>query len=390
MNKWLRFGALCLAAALLVMTMAACGGSDTSGGGADKKLLIGGIGPLTGDYANYGTSVKQGAEIALKEINEAGGVNGYQLDLRFEDSKANDVEAVNAYNTLMDADMKVLLGTVLSGPCIAVAEESKKDGILMLTPSGSQKECTQYDNAFRVCFNDPQQGTVSADYIADHMPEVQSVAILYESSNSYSAGIVEMFEAEAAVKNLTIATKQAFTSTSNTSFSAQLQAIKDSDADLIFLPIYASDAAKVLTQAQTAGVELPFFGCDGLDGVIGELGDKSEVAEGVMLLTPFVADAEDELTTKFVSAYKAAYNGQTPDQFAADGYDGMYAIKAALEKAAIEDPTMDVKEMGDKLIAAMTQITVKGTTGEMTWSADGECQKEAKAMVIQNGVYVAL
>jgi len=324
--------------------------------------------------------------LAVDEVNAAGGVNGMTLKLNFQDDAHDPEKAVNAYNTLMDAGMKVLLGTVTSKPCIAVGEESKKDGILQVTPSGSAVDCIKYDNAFRVCFNDPAQGTASADFISKNL-SARKIAVIYDSSDVYSSGIFATFKESAAEKGLTIVTEQAFTDQSNTDFSVQLQKVRESGAELIFLPIYYQEASYIMTQAQTAGMTTPFFGCDGLDGVIKQLGTNTAAAEGTMLLTPFAADATDKKTSDFVAAYKAKYN-TTPDQFAADGYDGIYTIVAALKNANIEDP--QDKDINAKLIAAMTKIEVDGLTGKMTWNVAGEPTKTAKAVKIVSGVYKAM
>lgn len=375
---------LVLALAMCTALFSGCGKQKSSSDG--QVLVIGGSGPLTGDYATYGVSVKQGAELAVKEINAAGGVNGIKLEVKYEDDQADPTAAVNAYATLMDKGMKVSLGGVTSGACIAVTEEVKKDGLLMLTPSGSQKECTQYDNCFRICFTDPDQGTYAADFIKENNV-AEKVAVIYDKSNDYSAGITTNFLKEAEAKGLNVVTTQAFTDQSKTDFTVQLQAVKSSGADLVFLPIYAQEAAYILTQAQKTGLQVTFFGCDGLDGILEKIGaDNLSATEGVMLLTPFAADAADEKTKSFVAAYKAAYNS-TPDQFAADGYDAIYTVAAALKEANVTD--VNSKDLSEKLIAAMTKITVDGVTGSMTWSADGEPTKSATAVKIVKGAYVA-
>lgn len=376
-----KFISLLLAVCLLAVCFASCGDNEES-----NTLIIGGIGPLTGDLASYGNSVKQGAQLAVDEINANGGVNGVQFELKFEDDQGDETSAVNAYSTLIDDGMKVSLGTVTSAPCVAVTEEVKKDGILMITPSGSQKECTQYDNCFRVCFTDPDQGTYAADFIAENNI-AKKIAIIYDKSNDYSVGIKETFVAEASVKGLEVVTEQAFTDQSKTDFSTQLQKVKESGAEMLFLPLYYTEASLVLTQADSLGVDPIIFGVDGLDGIIGQMGDKVALTEDVMLLTPFAADATDDKTVAFVTAYKEAYNNETPDQFAADGYDAVYAIAAAYEKSGLEG--IDADDFNEKMIAAMTQITVEGVTGTMTWSADGEPSKSATAVVIKNGVYTA-
>ena len=378
MKKFIAVFMICL----LALSVFGCGGKQA---GDEAVIKIGGIGPLTGDYATYGVSVKNGAQIAVDEINAAGGVNGFKLELLFEDDQADPEKAVNAYATLIDNGMNVSLGCVTSGACVAVTEEVKKDGLLMLTPSGSQLECTQYDNCFRVCFQDPDQGTYSADFIKEHNIGAK-IAILYDKSNPYSVGIFDSFVEEAGKIGLEVVTTQAFTDQSNTDFSVQLQAVKGSGADLLFLPIYAQEAAYILTQADAIDLDVIFFGVDGMDGILEKIGaDNIGLTEGVMLLTPFAADSQDEKVVSFVTKYREAYN-MTPDQFAADGYDAIYVIKAAIEQAGIT-------EIGDgfneALVAAMTQITVDGVTGTMQWSADGEPAKSATAVVIKDGVYVA-
>lgn len=374
---------ICLVIALImaVFCLAACSSNDNAN---DNVIIIGGSGPLTGDYATYGISVKNGAQIAVDEINENGGVNGYTFELKMEDDQATTEAAVSAYNTLMDAGMNVSLGAVTSGSCIALNEESSKDGILSITPSGSQVECVQYDNSFRVCFNDLAQGTYSANFIADNNLG-EKIAILYDKSNDYCVGIHDTFLEEADKLGLEIVSDQAFTNQSNTDFSAQLQAIKSSGADLLFLPIYAQEAAYILTQADSMGLDdVLFFGVDGLDGILEKIGENNlDLTEGVMLLTPFAANDEAEHVQNFVTKYQEAYE-MTPDQFAADAYDAVYAIKAALEKSGAKPTDADFNA---KIIAAMSEIEVNGVTGNMTWDANGEPTKEAKAVVIVDGAY---
>lgn len=380
---------LTLAALLAVSAFAGCGkkADDTEVTG-ENTLVIGGIGPLTGAAATYGNAVKNGASLAVEEINAAGGVNGMMLKLAFEDDEHDAEKSVNAYNTLKDKGMKILMGTVTSVPCVAVAEKTKEDNMFQLTPSGSSVECITNDNAFRVCFSDPNQGIASAQYIASN-GLASKVAVIYNSSDVYSQGIYEKFAQEAAKQNIEIVTAEAFTKDSATDFTVQIQKIKESGAELVFLPIYYQEAALILTQAEKAGLDVVFFGCDGLDGLIDQLGDNAALANGVMLLTPFAADAEDEKTVAFVKAYKEKFGKDTPNQFAADGYDAIYIIKEALEDAGINDATISISDLCDALKASMTKITVNGVTGAMQWSADGEPTKEPKAMVIEDGSYKA-
>ena len=378
---------LALAAALAVTALSGCG-KKTEEVQSDNTLVIGGIGPLTGAAATYGNAVKNGAALAVEEINAAGGVNGMMLKLAFEDDEHDAEKSVNAYNTLKDNGMKILMGTVTSVPCVAVADKTKEDNMFQLTPSGSSVDCIVNDNAFRVCFSDPNQGIASAQYIATNAL-ASKVAVIYNSSDVYSQGIYEKFAQEAAKQKIEIVAAEAFTKDSATDFTVQIQKIKESGAELVFLPIYYQEAALILTQAEKAGLDVVFFGCDGLDGLIDQLGDNAALADGVMLLTPFAADAEDEKTVAFVKAYKDKFGKETPNQFAADGYDAIYIIKAALEDAGISDATISISDLCDALKASMNKITVNGVTGQMQWSADGEPTKEPKAMVIENGSYKA-
>ena len=362
--------------------------SKASGTAEGGVIKIGGIGPVTGGAAVYGLAVQHGAELAVKEINEAGGINGMTVEFNFQDDEHDTEKAVNAYNTLKDWGMQMLMGTVTSNPCIAVAAKTKEDNMFQLTPSGSAVECIQYDNAFRVCFSDPNQGAASARYIGENKLATK-VAVIYDSSDVYSSGIFAKFSAEASNQGIEVVAAEAFTADSKTDFTVQLQKAKDSGAELVFLPIYYTEASLILTQANTMGYAPTFFGCDGLDGILNVENFDTKLAEGVMLLTPFAADAEDEATKHFVTEFNAAYN-ETPNQFAADAYDAIYAIKAAAEKAGVT-ADMNVSDMCEAMKKAMTEVSVDGVTGEgMTWTADGEPSKAPKAVKIVDGVYSAM
>ena len=367
-------------------TAAAAAGESTAASG--EVFKIGGIGPVTGAAAVYGLAVKNGAQIAVDEINADGGINGYQIDFQFQDDEHDAEKSVNAYNTLKDWGMQMLMGTVTSAPCVAVADKTMADNMFQITPSGSSVECAQNPNVFRVCFSDPDQGAASATYIAENKL-ADKIAVIYDSSAVYSSGIYEKFASEAANHGLDIVAAEAFTADSNKDFSTQLQKAKDAGADLVFLPIYYTEASLILNQANTMGYAPKFFGCDGMDGILQVDNFDTKLAEGLMLLTPFAADADDELTQKFVTAYKEKY-GETPIQFAADAYDAIYAIKAAAEEAGIT-PETSASDTCDKMKEAMLKITVNGLTGEnMTWTEDGEPHKAPKAVKVVDGAYQAM
>ena len=374
------------AAAAADATTAAAGASSEAS--SDKVFKIGGIGPVTGAAAVYGLAVKNGAQIAVDEINADGGINGYQIEFNFQDDEHDAEKSVNAYNTLKDWGVQVLMGTITSAPCVAVADKTNADNMFQITPSGSSVECAQNPNVFRVCFSDPDQGAASATYIAENKL-AEKIAVIYDSSDVYSSGIYEKFAAEAANQGLEIVDAEAFTADSNKDFSTQLQKAKDAGADLVFLPIYYTEASLILKQADTMGYAPKFFGCDGMDGILQVENFDTKLAEGLMLLTPFAADAQDELTQKFVTSYKENY-GETPIQFAADAYDAIYAIKAAMEEADIT-PETSVSDTCDKMKEAMLKIKVNGLTGEdMTWTEDGEPHKAPKAVKVVDGAYQAM
>ena len=388
-----KFISVMLVAAMAVTALTGCGSNSESSSKKDAdKYYIGGIGPTTGATAIYGTAVKNGAQIAVDEINAAGGINGKQIEYRFEDDQNDAEKSVNAYNTLKDWGMQMLVGTTTTAPCIAVAGKTASDNMFQITPSASAPDLLSSGNGniFQVCFTDPNQGIASAQYIAENKL-AKKVGIIYDSSDVYSSGIEEKFEAEAKDKGLQIVSKAAFTADSKTDFGTQLQKAKDAGADLLFLPIYYQEASIILKQADTMGYKPKFFGVDGMDGILTVENFDTKLAEGVMLLTPFAADAKDKAVQNFVKTYKEKYK-DTPNQFAADSYDAVYALKAAIEESKATTD-MSASDMCDALKGAMTKIKMQGLTGGkdgLTWNESGEVTKSPKAVIIKNGAYKAM
>ena len=396
-----KFLSMMLVAAMTISMLAGCASNDaassaqttvsdssdatTDVASAAQTFKIGGIGPITGGAAVYGLAVMNAAQIAVDEINAAGGINGYQIEYNFQDDELDNEKSVNAYNTLKDWGMQILMGTVTSGCCVAVAAETAKDNMFQITPSGSAVDCIANPNVFQVCFTDPNQGIAAADYIADNKV-ASNIAVIYDSSDVYSSGIYAKFAEEASAKGLSIVSAEAFTADNKTDFSVQLQKADENGAELIFLPIYYNEASLILSQADKMGLKTKFFGCDGLDGILGVENFDASLAEGVMLLTPFAADATDDATVAFVTEYNKRF-GENPNQFAADAYDAIYTIKAVLE-AQNADPSMSISDICEKCKAGMTEVKIDGLTGlEMSWSADGAVNKAPKAMEIKGGEY---
>lgn len=397
-------------AASMVLSLAACGSSastDTassseaaststaataeaagegSGAYTGTPIKIGGIGPVTGGAAVYGQAVKNAEELAVKEINAANGSDVF--DWKFEDDEHDAEKSVNAYNTLKDWGLQVLAGPVTTTPSIAVAAETANDNLFMMTPSASAPTVIESgDNVFQICFTDPNQGVASADYIADNKLGTK-VGIIYDSSDAYSSGIYEKFKAEAAAKNLEIVTAEAFTADNKSDLSTQVAKCQEAGADLVFLPIYYQEASQILIAANKSGYEPVFFGCDGMDGILAVEGFDPALAEGLMLLTPFSADASDEATQSFVAKYKEK-TGIVPNQFAADAYDVICSLYQACVAGGVT-PDMSASEINDILVGQFTSMTYDGLTGKgMTWKATGEVSKSPMAVVIKDGTYVS-
>ena len=389
-------------AASMALSLAACGSSAASSAASSDAaastgsttasadftpIKIGGIGPVTGGAAIYGQAVKNAEELAVKEINEAAGYTVF--DFKFEDDEHDAEKSVNAYNSLKDWGMQVLAGPTTTTPSLAVAAETANDNLFMMTPSASAEAVIQTgDNVFQICFTDPNQGVASADYIADNALGTK-VGIIYDSSDAYSRGIHDKFKAEAAAKGLEVVADEAFTADNKSDLSTQLTKCQTAGADLVFLPIYYQEASQILISANSSGYAPKFFGCDGMDGILTIKGFDTSLAEGLMLLTPFAADAADEKTQAFVTAYKEAY-GDTPNQFAADAYDVVYAIYDAV-KAGNLNGDMSASDLCEALKTQITGMTFDGLTGDgMTWDASGAVSKAPKAVVIKDGAYAAM
>ncbi len=350
---------------------------------AEDAIKIGLIGPLTGGYAQYGLAVEYGAKIAAEEINALGGI---QIEILSEDDQGDGELGVNAYNKHLDDGVSILLATVTSGSCAAVADVAYEERVFMLTPTGSADNITVgKDNVYRVCFKDSAQGTLSAQYIAENgLPT--KVGIIYNNASDYSMGIVQSFKTKAAEVGIEVVAEAAFSDDNNPDFSVQIAQMKDAGAELVFLPMYYTPASLILTQSAAVDYTPVFFGVDGMDGILGVEGFDVALAEGVMLLTPFSAASEDELTKNFVTKYQELH-GEIPNQFAADAYDGVYILAKAIEAAGITAETSP-EEACEMLISVFPTLEYTGVTGSMSWDAEGEANKAPMAVVIENGVYV--
>ncbi len=375
---------------VMVLAMAACGGSsggssDSGSESAEAVLYVGATGPLTGGASFYGNAVKQGAMIAAEEINAS--ETEFRIEFRMEDDEADGEKAVNAYHVLQDWGVQVVLGSVTTGSCVAVAGETFEDRVFEITPSASSSDVTNgKDNVFQVCFTDPNQGKTAANTILELYPDAK-VAAIYNNSDPYSTGIFNAFKAEMEANGKELVEAATYPDDTNADYSAQLTACKSAGADVVLLPIYYTPASVILKQAADMGYEPTFFGLDGLDGILDMEGFDTSLAEGVMLMTPFNPWSDDAKVAEFVKKYQDAY-GELPNQFAADGYDTMYVIYETF-KAAGCTTDMSNEEICDAMVAAITGgFSYDGVTGEgMTWSTDGTVSKDPVVVVIKDGQY---
>ncbi len=336
----------------------------------NTTYVIGLTGPLTGDASQYGISVQRGAQIAVDEINAAGGLNGVNFSLNMKDDKATAADASTGYDALYEEGMQVSLCSVTSGSAESFASRADEDGVFSLTPSGSSDKVINASKyAFRVCFGDPDQGTLAADELAK---EFANIGAIYDNSDPYSQGIYEAFKAEMAKLGKEYK-EQTFDAENKRDFSTQAEALKD--CDVIFLPIYYTEAGLIAKACAAKGCKAELFGCDGLDGVKEQI--DSSVTAKIKYITPFDASSTDEKVKSFVDTFKTKYDS-TPDQFAADGYDAVYIIYEAMKTAGVNNVKVDPQVLGDALIATVTadSFSYSGLTGVMTWEESGACNKE--------------
>ena len=393
--------AFTMALAMVAASFAGCGHSSSTDAAATTAaagettaavqgtgtVKVGMSGPLTGGASAYGLAVKAGMEIAVEEINAKGGL---QLEFNAQDDEADGEKAVSAYNVLKDWGMQVMAGQVTTGAALAVAPESVSDNMFNLTPSASAESlATTGDNIFQMCFTDPNQGASAAELVSTKYTG-SKVGIIYDSSDDYSSGLYKGFSANAATMGVEIVATTSYTADNKADLSTQVTKCQEAGADLVFLPIYYTEAAQILSYANRIGYTPKFFGCDGMDGILTVEGFDTALAEGLALMTPFDANASDEATQSFVTKFKERMNGLVPNQFAADGYDVIYAIYDALTAASVTG-TESASEICDALKAQFTTMTVDGLTGTgMHWDENGMISKAPAAVVIENGVYVPM
>ena len=325
-----RFLAAALAAVMLAASATGCAQQGTTQSAAGSTaattgdtIKIGGLAPQTGNVSVYGIATNNGVKLAVSKINKAGGVLGKQIEYISYDEKGDATEAVNAYNKLVQNDKIIaLVGDVTSKPTIAVAQKAVKDGIPMITATGTAADITKAgDNIFRACFIDPFQGELMASYAAKKL-NAKTAAIIYDNGDDYSTGVADAFEAAAKAAGVTITNKEAYQSGS-VDFKSQLTKIKAGNPDVIMIPVYYSDVALIAVQAKEIGITAKLLGADGWDGVLEKI-DKSnwDAVKNSYFCSQYSAESTNPDLQAFLKEYKTAYNADA-NMFAVLGYDAM-------------------------------------------------------------------
>ncbi|MEM1484723.1 ABC transporter substrate-binding protein [Oscillospiraceae bacterium PP1C4] len=380
--------ALTLAAMMIATAFAGCGSSNANSAPASgeskeapaaptEAIKLGILAPLTGDVAIYGIAASNGIQLAIEEINAAGGVLGQQLDPILLDEKGDISEAVNAYNRLLSEEIVALLGDVTSKPTMAVAELAAADNMPMITATGTALPITTYGpNVFRTCFTDPFQGKIMATFAAENL-KAKNVAIIYNTSDDYSTGLTASFKEQAAAKGITIVAEEGY-GNDDKDFKSQLTKIQDKKPDALFVPDYYTKVALIATQAREVGYEGPLLGADGWDGVLGVLDDANKSAvNNSYISNHYSPESTNEKVVSFVKNYSAKY-GETPNSFAALGYDTAYMMAQAITKAGSTD--------AQAIIDAMKAIEFDGVTGHITFDENNNPIKDVAVLKLMDGV----
>lgn len=381
MKQFTKIACLVFALVFCAMGLISCGSADYTEN--NTTYVIGATGPLTGDNASYGVSVKNGAMLAVKEINANGGLNGVLFTFEMVDDVSAADKAATGYTSLFEKGMQVSLGSVTSGSAKSFGEAAKEDNVIFMTPSASAADVIAVgDHGFRVCFGDPQQGTIAADELTE---TYSKIGVIYDISDTYSSGIYEAFEERMTELNKTKGTDyivKTFNKENNKDFSTQVGDLKAAGCDVLFLPFYYTEAGLVAKKAAQENYNVPIFGSDGLDGIADQLDDT--VTAEIKYITPFDVNSDDADVKAFVEAYEEEYDA-LPDQFAADGYDAVMILFEAMKKANVNDVTISASDLTELLKPILTggEFKYSGVTGKnMTWDATGSCNKDANIVAL--------
>lgn len=359
------------------MIFTACGGAKETA--QSDVVKIGGLAPLTGSLAIYGVTTTNGADLAVKEINENGGINGKKIEYTVLDTKGDATESVMAYNKLVDNGAVAVIGDITSKPTVAVAEIAAQDNMPMITPTGTQVDITEAGpNVFRVCFTNPYQGTVLATLAKENFG-ADTAAVVVNNSSDYSDGIAKAFIEQAEKLGITIVAKEGY-SDGDKDFRAQLTKIAAVNPDVLLVPEYYEQASLIAAQAREVGVKSVFVGSDGWDGIAKTLDETSYGAiENSYFTNHFSMQDQAPKIQNFLKAYRETYK-EEPSAFSALGYDAVYMIKHAVEKAGSTDR--------QAVVDALKNIEYDGITGYLTFDEHNNPVKAVTILKIVNGEYV--
>ncbi|MBQ9977451.1 MAG: ABC transporter substrate-binding protein [Clostridia bacterium] len=381
MKKMLKRALAVAIVAVLALTMTACGAAKYTAN--NTEYVIGVSGPLTGPAAVYGTAVKNSAQMAIDEINAAGGLNGVNFKFVALDDQHDATKVAANYASLLEGGMQVSLGTVTTAPGLEFSNLSVEDNVFFLTPSASGDDIPKNENGFQMCFADGNQGKVAAEYVKTL--GLDKIGVFFKSDDPYSNGIYEQFKENLKGSDISVI-ETVFTGDAS-DFSTQISSLKE--CKFIFMPIYYQPAAIFMTQAKdTIAADAVYYGCDGFDGLAGQL-DFKTIPQEISMLSHFDSNATEGAAAEFIAKYTEKYDAETLNQFGASAYDCVYAIYNAM-KAAIaagkEIPvTISASDLSDILKAQFTgEFTYSGVTGtDIKWQDNGYVSKGAIKYVLK-------
>lgn len=366
-------------ACLMIFSLAACANNkDASDEVESDTIKIGQIGPQTGAVAVYGLSALKGMELAVDEINEAGGVLGKKLVLISDDDKGEPSEAVTLYNKMMNEGVDAIIGAITSKPTDAVAANSTEDGIPIITPTGTMASITEgRPNVFRTCYTDPYQGQALATFTAENLG-AKTAAVMRNTSDDYSNGVADAFIELAEELGVEIVADEGYGDDA-VDFSPQLTNIQQANPEVLLVPEYYEKDVLIAKQVSDLGLDVQLIGPDGWDGVLDVVdADSLDSLEGAYFANHYSLDDESEIVQSYIENYRKVYN-EDPSSFSALGYDSVYLLKEAWETAGSTDFEATIK--------ALAAIEKEGVTGNLTFGENNNPIKASTIIVIKDGEY---
>ncbi len=383
--KHIKLLAIVLTLVMMLGVLAGCG--KTNYAANNTEFVIGLSGPLTGGAAMYGVGVKNSAQLAIDEINAAGGLNGVMFKLVAMDDMNDSTKISTNYSSMLEGGMQISLGTVTTQPGLEFKNLSHDDNVFFLTPSASGDKIPEYDNGFQMCFADGNQGKVAAEFVNANYAG-QTIGAFYKSDEAYSKGIYDQFIENLDSSVTVVATT--FTEANATDFSTQIDSLKD--CKFIFMPTYYTPASLFMTQAKSViAADAVYYGCDGFDGIDNITGfDITTIPQEVTMLSHFNSKATDGKAKEFIDKYVTKYGADTLNQFGASAYDSVYAIYNAMKEivdGGTEIPvTISASDLCDLLKAKFTggfKLENAVTGSSISWEANGYVNKGAIKYVIK-------